>query len=83
MRVKSHVATRIIGQYDDGVTFGQHRVLLVWNRLILPGGHAIVLEPLPGADASADPVRLIVPKLDPFMATDRDFAKARPEQLQR
>ncbi|MFA7604857.1 MAG: TrbI/VirB10 family protein, partial [Novosphingobium sp.] len=25
--------TRIIGQYDDGVTFGQRRVLLVWNRL--------------------------------------------------
>ncbi len=30
--------TRIIGQYDDGVTFGQRRVLLVWHRLILPGG---------------------------------------------
>lgn len=44
--------TRIIGQYDDGVTFGQRRVLLVWNRLILPGGRAIVLERLPGADAS-------------------------------
>ena len=45
--------TRIIGQYDDGVTFGQRRVLLVWNRLILPGGRSIVLERLPGADASA------------------------------
>lgn len=44
--------TRIIGQYDDDVTFGQRRVLLVWNRLILPGGRAIVLERLPGADAS-------------------------------
>ncbi|WP_226558461.1 TrbI/VirB10 family protein [Salipiger thiooxidans] len=44
--------TRIIGQYDDGVTFGQRRVLLVWNRLILPGGRSIVLERLPGADAS-------------------------------
>ncbi|MFD1914099.1 TrbI/VirB10 family protein [Halodurantibacterium flavum] len=44
--------TRIIGQYDDGVTFGQRRVLLVWNRLILPGGQSIVLERLPGADAS-------------------------------
>lgn len=43
--------TRIIGQYDDGVTFGQRRVLLVWNRLILPGGRSIVLERLPGADA--------------------------------
>ncbi len=44
--------TRIIGQYDDGVTFGQRRVLLVWNRLILPGGRSIVLERLPGADSS-------------------------------
>ncbi|WP_036283979.1 TrbI/VirB10 family protein [Methylocystis sp. ATCC 49242] len=44
--------TRIIGQYDDGVTFGQRRVLLVWNRLILPGGRSIILERLPGADAS-------------------------------
>lgn len=44
--------TRIIGQYDDGVIFGQRRVLLVWNRLILPGGRSIVLERLPGADAS-------------------------------
>ncbi|PRD40748.1 conjugal transfer protein TraI [Phyllobacterium phragmitis] len=44
--------TRIIGQYDDGVTFGQRRVLLVWNRLILPGGRSIVLERQPGADAS-------------------------------
>ena len=44
--------TRIIGQYNDGVTFGQRRVLLVWNRLILPGGRSIVLERLPGADAS-------------------------------
>ena len=44
--------TRIIGQYDDGVTFGQRRVLLVWNRLILPGGRSIVLERLPGADGS-------------------------------
>ncbi|WP_283179938.1 TrbI/VirB10 family protein [Gemmobacter sp. 24YEA27] len=44
--------TRIIGQYDDDVTFGQRRVLLVWNRLILPGGRSIVLERLPGADAS-------------------------------
>ena len=44
--------TRIIGQYDDGVAFGQRRVLLIWNRLILPGGRSIVLERLPGADAS-------------------------------
>ncbi|MBC7133875.1 MAG: TrbI/VirB10 family protein [Roseovarius sp.] len=44
--------TRVIGQYDDSVAFGQRRVLLVWNRLILPGGRSIVLERLPGADPS-------------------------------
>ncbi|MFD1911860.1 TrbI/VirB10 family protein [Halodurantibacterium flavum] len=44
--------TRIIGEYDNGVTFGQRRVLLVWNRLIFPNGRSIVLERQPGADAS-------------------------------
>lgn len=42
--------TRIIGQYDNNVGFGQRRVLLVWNRLILPNGRSIVLERQPGAD---------------------------------
>ncbi|PSJ56251.1 TrbI/VirB10 family protein [Pseudaminobacter soli (ex Li et al. 2025)] len=43
--------TRIIGQYDNSVGFGQRRVLLVWNRLIFPNGRSIVLERQPGADA--------------------------------
>lgn len=43
--------TRIIGQYDNGVGFGQRRVLLVWNRLIFPNGRSIVLERQPGADS--------------------------------
>lgn len=42
--------TRIIGQYDNNVGFGQRRVLLVWNRLIFPTGRSIVLERQPGAD---------------------------------
>jgi type IV secretion system protein TrbI len=44
--------TRIIGQYDAGVQFGQRRVLLVWNRLILPSGRSIVLDRQPGGDGS-------------------------------
>ncbi len=44
--------TRIIGQYDNAVQFGQRRVLLVWNRLIFPNGRSIVLERQPGADAA-------------------------------
>ncbi len=43
--------TRIIGQYDNNVQFGQNRVLLVWNRLIFPNGRSIVLERQPGTDA--------------------------------
>jgi type IV secretion system protein TrbI len=43
--------TRIIGQYDNNVGFGQRRILLVWNRLIFPNGRSIVLERQPGADA--------------------------------
>jgi len=43
--------TRVVGQYDNNVQFGQSRVLLVWNRLIFPNGRSIVLERQPGADA--------------------------------
>lgn len=43
--------TRVIGQYDNNVQFGQSRVLLVWNRLIFPNGRSIVLERQPGTDA--------------------------------
>ncbi|MCA0279142.1 MAG: TrbI/VirB10 family protein [Proteobacteria bacterium] len=43
--------TRLIGQYDNGVGFGQRRVLLVWNRLIMPNGRSIVLERQPGTDS--------------------------------
>mgnify|MGYP003583268163 FL=1 len=43
--------TRVIGQYDNNVQFGQSRVLLVWNRLIFPNGRSIVLERQPGAHA--------------------------------
>jgi type IV secretion system protein TrbI len=43
--------SRLIGEYDNGVSAGQSRVLLVWNRLILPDGASLVLERLPGTDA--------------------------------
>ncbi|RWM18266.1 MAG: TrbI/VirB10 family protein [Mesorhizobium sp.] len=42
---------RLVGQYDSQVAFGQSRVLLVWDRLIMPDGTSIVLERQPGADA--------------------------------
>lgn len=43
--------TRVIGQYDNGVGFGQRRVLLVWSSLVFPNGRSIVLERQPGTDA--------------------------------
>jgi len=44
--------TRLIGAYDDSVTVGQRRMLLVWTRLIFPDGRSLVLERQPGADAA-------------------------------
>jgi type IV secretory pathway VirB10-like protein len=43
---------KLLGVYDSQIAFGQSRVLLVWNRLILPDGQSIVLERQPGADAA-------------------------------
>jgi type IV secretory pathway VirB10-like protein len=43
--------TRLVGQYANDVGFGQRRVLLVWNRLIMPDGRSIVLERQPGTDS--------------------------------
>ena len=42
--------SKLIGTYDSQVSFGQSRVLLVWNRVIFPNGKSIVLERQPGAD---------------------------------
>lgn len=43
---------RLIGEYDSEVAAGQTRVLLAWDRLIMPDGRSIVLERQPGADAA-------------------------------
>jgi type IV secretion system protein VirB10 len=44
--------TRLVGEYDSQVVFGQRRVLLVWTRLIFPDTSSLVLDRLPGVDAS-------------------------------
>ncbi len=41
---------RLIGDYQSEVGFGQRRVRLAWNRLILSDGRSIVLERQPAAD---------------------------------
>jgi type IV secretion system protein TrbI len=43
---------RLIGEYDSEISFGQNRVLLAWNRLILPDGRSILLDRQPGADGA-------------------------------
>lgn len=43
--------SRLIGTYDAQVSFGQKRVLLAWDRLILPDGRSLLLDRLVGADA--------------------------------
>lgn len=44
--------SRLIGEYDSQVSFGQNRVLLAWDRLILPDGRSLQLDRLPGVDAA-------------------------------
>jgi type IV secretory pathway VirB10-like protein len=44
--------SRLFGQYDSQVAFGQRRVLLVWTRLLLPDASSITLDRLPGVDPS-------------------------------
>lgn len=43
--------SRLIGNYDADVAFGQSRVLLVWSRLILPNGRSIALDEMTATDA--------------------------------
>jgi len=44
--------SRLIGEYDSSIAFGQRRLLLAWTRLLLPDGRSTVLERQPGADAA-------------------------------
>lgn len=44
--------TKLIGEYDSAVSYGQRRALVVWNRLILPDGSSIVVDNLPATDAA-------------------------------
>lgn len=42
--------SRLIGTYDNAVAYGDRRLVLVWNRLILPNGWSINLQNMQGAD---------------------------------
>jgi len=42
--------SRLIAQYDSMVAWGQERVLLCWQRLVLPNGDSMDLQCMPAAD---------------------------------
>jgi type IV secretion system protein VirB10 len=44
--------TKVVGQYDSRIVYGQERMLIVWTRLILPNGKSMSLEGMPGVDLS-------------------------------
>ena len=44
--------TRVVGTYDSAITFGQSRILIVWQRLIFPNGNSLNLDNFPGVDLS-------------------------------
>lgn len=44
--------TKLIGEYDSRIAYGQERVLVVWTRLVFPNGSSISLEGMPGVDLS-------------------------------
>jgi type IV secretion system protein VirB10 len=44
--------SRLYGRYDSRVIMGQERVLVAWNRVILPDGSSLDLGSMPGVDQS-------------------------------
>jgi len=42
--------SRLIGQYDSQVAFGQDRALVAWNRIVMPNGRSINIGSMTGAD---------------------------------
>jgi type IV secretion system protein TrbI len=43
---------RLIGAYDSATAYGDQRLLLVWNRLIMPNGWSISLDAMDGTDVA-------------------------------
>lgn len=44
--------SRLIGVYDSAVAYGERRLVVTWNRLILPNGWSINLQDMQGSDPS-------------------------------
>ncbi len=44
--------SKLIGQYDSQVAYGQERALIAWNRIVMPDGRSINMGAMGGADLS-------------------------------
>jgi type IV secretion system protein VirB10 len=44
--------SRLIGQYDSQIAYGQQRALIAWTRIIMPDGRSINIGSMSGADLS-------------------------------
>lgn len=44
--------SRLIGNYDSVVAFGQKRALVVWQRIIMPDGSSLTIDNVPASDPS-------------------------------
>lgn len=42
--------SKIYGTYDSNILYGQNRLILIWQRIILPNGYSINLESMQGID---------------------------------
>ena len=43
---------RLIGRYESGVSYGQKRAFVVWQRILFPDGSSLRLDNMPASDAA-------------------------------
>lgn len=44
--------SKLYGEYDSQVAFGQSRILIAWERIVFPDGKAMEIGSMPGADSA-------------------------------
>jgi type IV secretion system protein VirB10 len=43
---------RLIGRYDNGISYGQKRAFVVWQRILFPDGSSLRIDNMPASDAA-------------------------------
>lgn len=56
--------SRILGKYNSQVSYGQSRVQVVWNRIVLPDTSSLTLDNLAAPENRQDGDRVIIAGLD-------------------